>query len=319
MQITLTGSIPICIATGILLLSKGRSFGLPLKCSIAQTKPDFGDWNTACLWHEPVLSALGVPTAAHPEVVTLGGPPDSPLHLNIDGLWIKVSRSSKSVHPLSQRLLSQVTNRSDAANRVLRDFCVAYSIPKEPSVFDLLFEDSLTLHTRKRILLALQKSFGLKKNFSPPSVSHLVVGSDDIETEWMTHRESLAAIYRLIEFGLLEQSIDRLDTSIQFDIKGRLLRLAEYMSLPQVHSNTPSFEPLMSGFIHAIGNTSSKHPLDWLNDRFEALGGRWGVGSKDARRLQFRYHNTISGLSELSELSRQSCSQCEQIWQELMG
>ena len=106
---------------------------------------------------------------------------------------------------------------------------------------------------------------------------------------------------------------------MQADVKSRLLRLAEFMSLPQVHSTAPSFEPLMSGFIQALGNTSLEHPLDSLNHRFEALGGRWGVDTKDARRLQSRYHNTINGLSELSELSKQACSQCEEIWQELMG
>ena len=62
-----------------------------------------------------------------------------------------------------------MTNRSDAANRVLYDFCVAYSIPKEPAVFDLLFEDALTLTTRKKNPTGPPKHIWTKKDIWPAS------------------------------------------------------------------------------------------------------------------------------------------------------
>ncbi|MGC6507078.1 MAG: hypothetical protein ACON4U_01615 [Myxococcota bacterium] len=319
MHITLTGSIPICVATGILLLSKGRSFGFPIKCSIAQTKPEFGLWEEACLWHEPVLSGLGLPTACHPEVITLGGPSESPLNLNVDGQWIKVTRSNSGQHPLTKCLLSHVSNSPDSAVRVLQDFCSAYSIPKEPAVFDLLFEESLSLATRNHLLIAIQKAFCQTRTVKPPIQSHIVVGNAAVEDEWNAHKIILSEVYRHIDFSLLEQSVDSLEESIKEEVKLRLLRLAEFISLPKVQPNGHSHQPLMSGFIYALGNTSTQHPLNWLSQRFEVLGGKWGDETKDARRLQFRYHNTINGLPELSELSQQARNQCELIWQDIMG
>ena len=113
--------------------------------------------------------------------------------------------------------------------------------------------------------------------------------------------------------------VEALEDSIKHDIQYRILNLAEFISLPQVCESQKSHQPLMSGLIGALGNTSRRHPLCWLSQRFEILGGRWGAEARDARRLQFRYHNTIQHLSELSELSEQARIQSEQIWQDLMG
>jgi hypothetical protein len=147
MSISLRGPSPVTLTAGILLLSRARSFGIPVQVEIQ------GDPNTItpvlgpALVHAPVLATCGVGRElGQGALVAVPGPASDPMLMCLApagaGEWFQVDASGEGSHPATQAFVALARHPSLVARQAARQFhrlLHALGVPGEPAVLDLLF------------------------------------------------------------------------------------------------------------------------------------------------------------------------------------
>lgn len=162
MNVALKGSSPATIASGILLLSRARSFGQRIHVEIVGDPGDIGVLEGPALLHSAPLASCGVGRElGSGALVVVPGPAAAPLavSLSADGRadWFMVDRGGQGVHPATRAFVRMRRDRRPAVRAHVRQFAhatAALGCPAEPAILDLLF--GAPLPPLSRIGLALR-------------------------------------------------------------------------------------------------------------------------------------------------------------------
>lgn len=167
MNVSLRGSSPSTMAAGILLLSRARSFGLPIQVEIVGDPGDIGVVEGPAILHSAPIASCGVGRElGSGALVVVPGPVEVPLavSLSADGRegWFEVDRAGLGVHPATQAFLRlRRERRADVRQHVRQLFAAAdwLGCAAEPAVLDLLF--GAPASPLSRVALALRAGRGL--------------------------------------------------------------------------------------------------------------------------------------------------------------
>lgn len=147
MFVALKGSSAVSVTAGILLLSRARSFGLPLEVEIVGDPKEITPVLGPALVHSPVLASCGVGRDhGAGALVVVPGPPSDPIAVSTAehgvGEWFWVDRSGKGHDPATRaftRLSRSRQPRARELGKLLRQAMGALGIGSEPAVLDMLF------------------------------------------------------------------------------------------------------------------------------------------------------------------------------------
>lgn len=324
MNIRLKGSPPACLTTGILLLSKARTFGQPISILIEGNKQSFGNWTTATLAFSPVMAAVGFPTGLHPEVIVLGGPSLSPLHIRIHDKWIQIGRTGIGTTPISKAIVNiyrQSDRSSQNSQTMLNQFFVRFGIPKEPSVIELLTNDQIPIKIRFQLLKALRLTFGISWS-QPQFVNHLFSfdAEKDISEQWPLQEAAMQEVMGEAFISLIQTNFSNTDLCAQ--IQQCCLEWGQHITIPQENiTNVPEWGHIIRSFPTAIGKTATHHPLDLLQNKFVTLGGSWSQ-TNDQSIIVGANPKCLENQSELDWVwteSHVAYEQTERLWRRVMG
>ena len=147
MSVELKGASARAFIAGILLLSRGRSFGLRLEVAVVGAADDIATVEGPALLYSPVLATCGVGREkGDGPLVVVPGPAADPLAvcLSPDGVgpWFWVDRAGVGQHPATQafvRLCRDPRPQARNAAIAMRSALGALGLTTEPAVLDLLF------------------------------------------------------------------------------------------------------------------------------------------------------------------------------------
>lgn len=147
MKVVLAGNSPATLTAGILLLSRSRSFGIPLSVSIVGSPSEISSVEGPAVVHSHVLASCGVGRdLGQGPLVVVPGPPTEPVLMSLQehgkGDWFEVDSSGDGGHPATKAFVKLVRdNRASArhAAALLRRLCRWAGVPPEPALLDLLF------------------------------------------------------------------------------------------------------------------------------------------------------------------------------------
>ncbi|MFZ5480385.1 MAG: hypothetical protein ACOZNI_26715 [Myxococcota bacterium] len=217
MNVALRGSSPATIACGILLLSRARSFGQPIRVEIVGDPDDIGVVSGPAVLHSAPLAGCGVGRElGHGSVVVIPGPSTEPLAVSLspDGRsdWFLVDRTGAGVHPATQTLVRMRRERRPSARQHARQFFAALEalgVAAEPAVIDLLF--GAPVPPLNRVAVALRAGRGIsgrkgspvtqllegEMTDAPPTLASAVArlpgGLREEVTQWLAQAERFAA------------------------------------------------------------------------------------------------------------------------------
>ena len=182
----LSGNWPSALTAGILLLSKARSFGIPLQVEILGDPATIESVSGPVVVHAHVLASCGVGrdlgTGA---LVVVPGPAVDPVLVCLEpdgnGPWFEVDSRGEGVHRAPQAFVSLAKDqRAEArhAVRLLRRFFSTLGVPPEPAVLDLLFGAPCPPLTR--LALALRAGRAMTEENGRELTDWLVGGSVNV-------------------------------------------------------------------------------------------------------------------------------------------
>ena len=146
-NVVLDGSWPTKLTTGILLLSKSRSFGIPIKVNIVGAPSTLPPVNGPGVVHCHVLSSCGVGRElGQGPLVVVPGPPADPVLMCLEphgeGEWFTVDSSGVGCHPATKAFVRLVRDSRPGARHaaaLLRRLFRWLGVPAEPGLLDFLF------------------------------------------------------------------------------------------------------------------------------------------------------------------------------------
>lgn len=147
MTVVLAGNWPASLTAGILLLSRSRSFGIPLTVSVVGDPASLPVVQGPAVVHSHVLSSCGVGRElGQGPLVVVPGPPTDPVLMCLQehgqGQWFSVDSAGAGGHPATQAFVNLVRDsRANArhAAALLRRLCRWAGVPAEPALMDVLF------------------------------------------------------------------------------------------------------------------------------------------------------------------------------------
>ena len=161
MDVVLTGSSPGATTAGILLMSRARQLGLPLRVSLLGDPDDITPVPGPALVYAPVLASCGVGRKLGTGgTVIVSGNPGKPLQMSLDehGLhgWFVVDRFGAGTHPATQaytRLSNDARVPARHLAKDLRRAMDALGCAAEPAILDILFGAPAPALTRLAVAL----------------------------------------------------------------------------------------------------------------------------------------------------------------------
>jgi hypothetical protein len=350
-KIVLKGNWPATLTAGILLLSRGRSFGLPVTVNIVGDPKDIEEVKGPTVVSCQVLASCGVgrELGDGPLVVVTGGSVE-PVLVSLDNKsdegWFLVDSSGEGRHPATRALVRMVRDPSPCARHATRLLLGLFrwaGIPAEPALIDLLFgapADALT-----RVGMALQASATFSDSRVHRSVSERLNGgfetplsNDGLDGERifeMWHSGELDKVLGALPAGVSVAVEDWLSSMEQLSalndgesdvlvaalgsLLGNVLLLPQGCMLPVLD---PTHKGLAVGIVNVLGAKENDSDTSRsLLDVFRFLGGRFEPFSQ----YPFQLSDTPAPAGRkarwrwLIDSVEQGAEQMEVIWKEVMS
>ena len=202
MKVVLSGSWPASLTAGILLLSRSRSFGIPVSVSVVGDQAALSALEGPAVVHSHVLSSCGVGRElGQGPLVVVPGSPVEPVWMCLQphgqGEWFSVDSSGVGSHPASKAFVSLVRDARPAARHasaLLRRLCRWLGVPPEPALLDLVFGSPAPALTRISLALrAGQAMSGEKGGVLTHALRHGSVDCPALQGECLDGRAVLEA------------------------------------------------------------------------------------------------------------------------------
>jgi hypothetical protein len=147
MKVVLSGNWPAALTAGTLILSRSRSFGIPLSVEVVGDPKTLPSVMGPAVVHSHVLSSCGVGRdLGQGGLVVVPGRPTEPVLMCLqphgDGEWFEVDASGLGCHPATQAFVRLVRDQRPTARHasaLLRRLFRWLGVPAEPALLDLLF------------------------------------------------------------------------------------------------------------------------------------------------------------------------------------
>ena len=350
MTVHLRGNSPVALTTGILLLSRARSFGQPIDVVILGDPATISSVRGPAIFHSPVPAGCGVGRdLGVGSLVVIGGAHTDPLAVSLhpDGLddWFYVDRAGAGQCAATAafiRLCRAPDRAQRDLGRQLQALLASLGCPSEPALLDLLFDAPAPPLTR--LSLALRAGRAMTGERPPPIVQHLApclgMLPDPLPAGLAAHEFG-----KLLESDSLRIYLDRLSVRVQHvvelwaegmcklvlpsdpDMAALLIGLAEILShltsLP-AQGMLPPLPPALDAV--AVGLESSLGAPDkdsnanaQLVDIFRFLGGRFEEEHPHAIRLDGTAapEGHLDRLAWFCQQSRQAADQIDSLWRDV--
>jgi len=225
-SVALKGSSPAALTAGILLASRARSFGVPLRVEIVGDPAEITPVTGPAVLYSHVLASCGVGRdLGEGALVLVPGPATEPVLACLDvgglGEWFEVDSSGAGLHPGTQafvRLARDTRPAAREAARQLSRFLRLHGVPPEPAVLDLAFcapEQPLT-----RLALALRAGRAMTGEKGAAVTRWLAPGF--LLGDLPDMPESGGALVEAARGGRLGGWLDRLTVPSRFAVEGWL-------------------------------------------------------------------------------------------------
>lgn len=305
MDVTLRGNSPSTVTAGIMLLTRARQLGYPLRVAIIGEEGTLTPVRGPAVLYAPVLASCGVGRDhGAGATVVLPGPPTAPLLVTVapHGVedWFLVDRSGQGTHPATQafvRLSADPRTPARALARALRQGIEALGMTPDPAVLDVLF--AAPVPPLLRMALALRAGRAMSGGRGDSVTRYLSSGTgaayDPIPAGAPDH-----AVVQAILDGRLAWIYDRLATGIRDRVEGwvqdalqlsrddggrdlallaALAELASHLAQLPVHSILPplgaaedSVATALGAALRAEGDADANQQLCQV---YRFLGGRF--------------------------------------------
>lgn len=306
MDVALRGNSPSTVTAGIMLLTRARQLGYPLKVTILGDESTLTPVPGPAVVYAPVLASCGVGRDhGQGATVVVPGPPGEPLMVTVDphgvGSWFLIDRFGEGRHPATQAYVllatAQHPEARDLAQR-FRDVLGHLGMPNEPAILDVLF--GAPVPPLLRVALALRAgramSGGRGESITrfltglPIAVRDPVdleeVSSDQIITdleqgrlEWILHRFSPAVRDEVAKWcedaTHLLRTHPELDASFLvalIEIASHLAQLPAHSILPPLGAAEDSVAVGLKAALTADGDGDASRQLCQV---YRFLGGRF--------------------------------------------
>jgi hypothetical protein len=182
MDIALKGSSPGATTAGILLLTRARQLGLPLKVSIVGDEAEAVEVSGPAVLYAPVLASCAVGRQyGYGATVVIPGPPGRPVLVTLsphgEGGWFLVDRTGKGAHPATRAAIALSRDDRSPARELAKEIRQAMSalgMSTDPAVLDVLF--GAQVPTLTRLAVALRAGRALSGGRGEP-ITRFLVGS----------------------------------------------------------------------------------------------------------------------------------------------
>ncbi len=229
LNIVLQGNWPATLTAGILLLSRGRSFGLPVTVSIVGDPKKIEAVRGPTVVSSQVLAScsVGRDLGDGPLVVISGGSTDPVLvavdNSNKEG-WFYVDSSGDGWHPATKAIVKMVRDSRASARHASALFLGLLrwaGVPAEPALMDMLFGapvDALT-----RLGMTLQASASITNSRVHQSVSERISGG--IETPLLAEGLTGARVFEMWHAGELSGALEALPNGVSIAVEDWLVSM----------------------------------------------------------------------------------------------
>lgn len=304
MSISLRGSSPVTLTAGILLLSRARSFGIPLQVQIE------GDPNTItpvlgpALVHAPVLATCGVGRElGQGALVAVTGPATDPMLMCLgesgSGDWFQVDASGEGSHPATQAFVALARDPRLLARQTSRQFhrlLHVLGVPGEPALLDLLFNAPAPPLTRLALALRAGRAMTGEAGPSPTRWLSQTRSFPDPLPSGLSGQE-LMSLWRAGDLAPLlgrlgvrsradvEQWLEGLDSLAQdqpglYDLVAELAELTAILCLLPANGMIPPVDAASDAVVTGLGRVLGAAGGDVDANRslcevFHFLGGRF--------------------------------------------
>ncbi len=306
MDVALCGNSPSTVTAGIMLLTRARQLGYPLRVSIVGEELDLTPVPGPAILYAPVLASCGVGREhGQGATVIVPGPPGEPVMVTASphgvGGWFLADRTGHGVHPATQayvRLSTDARPEARALGRQLRRVLEALGVSPDPAVLDVLF--GAPAPPLLRIALALRAGRAMLGGRGE-SVTRFLSGSpvavqDPIDPDAVGPQ----AVLRMARDGELRWILDRFSTTVHDGIEqwmgqavalseddghrdvalfSALVELASHLAQLPVHSILPPLgaaeDSVAVGLQHALKADGEGDANRQLCQVYRFLGGRF--------------------------------------------
>jgi hypothetical protein len=228
MQVVLKGNWPSALTAGILLLSRSRSFGIPISVQLMGEPGLEGAVFGPMVVQAHVLASCGVGRdLGEGALVVVPGPAVDPVLLCLErdgqGPWFEVDSSGEGIHPATKAFVRLARDRRPEArhaSKLLRRFFEALGVPAEPAVLDLLFGAPAPPLTR--LALAVRAGRAMTEGGGREIMDWFVGGSSRLDVLPPTGGEIMEAW----ESGALESQLELLHSRARIQVEDLLEAMA---------------------------------------------------------------------------------------------
>jgi hypothetical protein len=212
------------MTAGILLVTRARQLGFPLRVSILGDGNDLQVIPGPAVVYAPVLASCGVGREhGSGATVVLAGPPGAPVRVSltphgVDG-WFLVDRSGEGVHPATQafvRLARDPRPAAQALGRDLRRAMESLGVPADTAVLDILF--GAPVPPLLRLAVALRAGRALTGGRGE-SITRFLTGGPDAAGEVVPATLDGSSFARRFANGDWRWVLDRINTSVRDNVE----------------------------------------------------------------------------------------------------
>lgn len=235
MDVALRGNSPSTLTAGIMLMTRARQLGYPLRVSIVGAEAELTPVLGPAVVYAPVLASCGVGREdGQGATVVVAGPPGTPVMVTVAphgvGEWFLVDRAGHGVHPATQayvRLSTDPRPEARAQGRSLRRALEVLGMAADPAVLDVLF--GAPVPPLLRIALALRAGRAMSGGRGE-SLTRYLAGSPAQAGDPLDADLPLSDVIARLRDGRLHWILDRLSTRVRDAVEAwveRALALAE--------------------------------------------------------------------------------------------